>query len=62
MKAKDFEKQCQRMMDAPSFEWNISVAFDNEFYTRFGMSAGEALALLRLQKRKVHNQKHSPNY
>ena len=62
MKAEDFEKRCQMMMDAPSFGWNISVAFDNEFYARFGMSASEALAILRLQKRRTHNQKHSPIY
>lgn len=62
MKAEDFEKRCQMMMDAPSFEWNISVDFDNEFYARFGMSASEALALLRRQKIKTHNQKHSAIY
>ena len=50
------------MMDAPSFDWGICPAFDNEFYSRFGISAFEAVSQLRVQKTGTHNQKHRPIY
>ena len=62
MKLEDFEKQCQMMMSAPSFEWGVSVTFDNEFHARFGMSVSEALFQLRAQKAGYQNQKHIPIY
>ena len=59
---EDFEKLCQRILDAPSFRWHVGVSLDNEFYAHFGMSSDELSDQLSASKRGVQNQKHIPTY